>query len=779
MDGTDPSLSALEPGAGLSLEAPIGDILDPAVRARVTVGPPGAWVIPGELDESAPRVGTDSYTNLLVDIQHHAARHERHVRSVYRLESLKAVREASQWRLDFDPKTQRVVLHSLAIRRDGELIEQADLQRARFLQRETGLERFTLDGDVTLMLLLEDVRRGDILDASFTVQTQPRFLAHRHWLYERISAAHSFRAYRLSVVFPEEFGMAWRAHDAAFAPIATAHPDGTRWSWSVEKATAREPEPKTPPWFVRDRWVQCSNCASWSEVAEAFLHAWEEEWDSPELQRAADEIAKATPSIASRARRAIDLVQDDLRYLSVNIEMGGQIPCAPGEVLRRRYGDCKDKSFLLAHLLRKLGLSARPVLVNTELRQALASWLPMPGGFNHAIVEYELEGRRLWVDGTLTGQGGPALERTVPDFRLGLPLGPGVSALERVAPNQAGASHYEVRETFLIDSTDRPTHLSVLLTVRGMAADALRHRLLMEGSDRVAKERAEMYRSLYRDARRLGSMEWRDDRRRNQIVLGDAFELSQAVMPVDGGRAAVFHCCAHTILAALSLPDELKREAPLALPYACRIDHYLEIVAPDLPRMEAGRTQFVDPAFSFGFQPKQTRGRWLLHYQLQTAADHIPAAQYSRHRRNLEKLWPCLTMRFLLPGGAAKPWRPRANRGLLPPASAALESVPPPPVNGALLPTEPAAVLGSLPGAGVAETTMPSGVLPVVAPASRAIEVSPPRRSIEISSERSVSAAPRKRGRRKESIVPLIVVAVLIVKVIGWTIWAVLRAYGW
>ena len=76
------------------------------------------------------------------------------------------------------------------------------------------------------------------------------------------------------------------------------------------------------------------------------------------------EIEKAGPDLSTRIGKAIELIQDDYRYLSVNLEFGGQIPTPPEIIARRRYGDCKDLSFLLVNNLLEtnLGVSSRPVL---------------------------------------------------------------------------------------------------------------------------------------------------------------------------------------------------------------------------------------------------------------------------------------------------------------------------------------------------------------------------------------------------------------------------------
>src|SRR6185369_17537776 len=102
------------------------------------------------------------------------------------------------------------------------------------------------------------------------------------------------------------------------------------------------------------------------------------------------------------------IVQDGFRYLSVSIELGGQIPADPEIVIRRKYGDCKDLALLLTRLLRGLGVSARPVLVHGGLRKAVSELLPSPW-FNHVIVEFQIGEERRWVEATMKFQGGSAL----------------------------------------------------------------------------------------------------------------------------------------------------------------------------------------------------------------------------------------------------------------------------------------------------------------------------------------------------------------------------------
>src|SRR5688572_17793366 len=131
--------------------------LSPAAKRGVSFGPVPDWVVIRERDDTfrAPAGAPESV--LLLDYQFHTARRETYTRVARRFETPAAVQQGSQWRCDFDPATQRVSIHSIAVCRGEARMEQGSEARLRVLQREENLERLMLDGTVTVVLLLEDV----------------------------------------------------------------------------------------------------------------------------------------------------------------------------------------------------------------------------------------------------------------------------------------------------------------------------------------------------------------------------------------------------------------------------------------------------------------------------------------------------------------------------------------------------------------------------------------------------------------------------------------------
>jgi hypothetical protein len=89
-----------------------------------------------------------------------------------------------------------------------------------------------------------------------------------------------------------------------------------------------------------------------------------------------------------------------LRYVAIDLGIGGIRPNQPQTVLDRQYGDCKDKSILLISLLRSMNIKAVPVLVRTksegQIDPTFTSW-----SFNHMIVKAETADKKVfWLDPT-------------------------------------------------------------------------------------------------------------------------------------------------------------------------------------------------------------------------------------------------------------------------------------------------------------------------------------------------------------------------------------------
>jgi tetratricopeptide (TPR) repeat protein len=604
----------------------------------VSVSPPGAGVIVREPDCAWRPAESLAHDLVLLDRQHLVAEHATYCRVVDRLNTPQAVRSCSQWQVDFDPATDRIIVHWLRVLRDGAVIEHTNPAGFRCLQREENLERCIIDGGASLLVLLEDIRPGDVLDTAYTIKSTPRLMADHFSNFTCVSYPVHVGQLFVSFRFPEGRPLAWKSNISSLMPV-DATVDGVRelrWERAGIKPLATEDN--VPGWYLQGGWIQVSDFGSWQDVASGIHEAWSRHAMLAGLEARLAEIRGAAPGLAERADLAIRFVQDDIRYLSLNVELGGQVPSAPGTVLRRRFGDCKDKALLLARLLEELGLKAYPLLVHTRLRQELRNWLPSPL-FDHAIVSYELEGGWYCVDPTISQQGGGPARRFVPRYRAGLPVAAsGVDGLQVVDTPAGSDGRLRLEERFEIDPTGGPSDFYVNVQATGSEADRFRSALLQYGLDGVARERQQFYRAMLPGAARLGALEWCDDRDANALSLAERFELPGNDEGFLSQRYHLVDHSPHAITGMLPGTSEKTRKRPYQLPGPALVEHIIQVASPSLALCPGDSNLAQCAEFSFTCSLKAVLGCLTVTHQLELLAEEVPAAGIGAYMAALTRL---------------------------------------------------------------------------------------------------------------------------------------------
>ncbi len=172
--------------------------------------------------------------------------------------------------------------------------------------------------------------------------------------------------------------------------IAAGEPYETKWvrwtpagdgpSWELRDIPAIESEPRRPESAALAGWmgVAWGPKRTWSDVANWYASL------------ASTQLA-ATPELTAKSKALADtgacarFAQFDVRYVAVEIGIGGYQPHTAAEIFRNRFGDCKDKATLLRAMLKERGIDAHYVLVNTT-RGATEPSFPTVAAFNHVIT---------------------------------------------------------------------------------------------------------------------------------------------------------------------------------------------------------------------------------------------------------------------------------------------------------------------------------------------------------------------------------------------------------
>lgn len=414
-----------------------------------TVEPAPSWVTPSPSTEDAAAESSAPMSYRVIDEQYQlGARSETHYFHVVRVINQSAGLDAgSRIEIQFDPSFQNLVLHHLELVRAGKRLNRLD-RKYPLLRRETQLERQIYDGRETLSIVLDDVRVGDEIDYAFSVRGANPVFGDKFVALVglgNITAPETMHEVRLLASPSREIHYAM-VHGDLQPEIRTV--GGFREMVFRKDHTPRlDLEPGTPYSALIDRWLEFSEFADWAEVARWGASVFPRDARGPLLDQEADAIKAQASSTPERVLAALEFVQKEIRYFGTEIGPYTHRPASPETVLKKRFGDCKDKVALLTTLLDRIGIRATPILVSANLRGAAAQLLPSPLAFDHAIVRVDLDAQSYYLDATRTEQTGTLANRETAGFGQGLPLTSQGSALAAL-PTAYGTAHLTVTDTF-------------------------------------------------------------------------------------------------------------------------------------------------------------------------------------------------------------------------------------------------------------------------------------------------------------------------------------------
>ena len=410
---------------------------------------------------------------------------------------------ASQIELEFDPSYQALTLHMLDIVRAGQRVPKLDRKRVELLQREKQLEQRIYDGRVTVSIVLDDVRVGDEIELAYTVSGQnPVFggkFVHNAWM---TSHRGPVLLYQSRLLAPEARNIRY-LKGPADATVESQVLAGQRETiFRRQDVPTLRSEPGAPYAALLSEQLQFSEFADWAEVAVWGEKLFREPAAGPRLAQKAEELRAALTPPADPVRETLRFVQQDVRYFGIEIGAGTHKPNPPDQVLDQRFGDCKDKVSLLAALLQRQGVVARPVLVSTRLRQHVDRMLPSPLAFDHVIARVDIGGKTLWLDPTRGQQTGSLAARQVVGMGRGLELAAGTMALSTL-PTAFDSERMAVEDRIQVGNFTAAPTLESRITYRGDLAEGYREAINAQGLVAIADSLTAAYVKTYPKLRRL------------------------------------------------------------------------------------------------------------------------------------------------------------------------------------------------------------------------------------------------------------------------------------
>lgn len=558
------------------------------------VAPAPAWVASVEWDRSRPpsAEGPDGLERLLADTQIRlgAGGATRFFHGARRVVTAAGVENGAELSFEFEPSYERLTLHGVKVHRGRERLDALAGADVRVLQRETELERRLYDGRLTVHVILKGVRVGDVVEWSFSVQGSNPIFGGRYADREALAYGVPVDRLHLRLLAPASRKVRFALHGSDLPPTVARRGGEVEYRWDRSGLGGGEPEGDLPAGVDDLPWVQVSEWEDWGEVARWAASIAPAAETSPAM---AAEVRRwrALPGPEARALAALQFVQDEVRYLGIEMGAHSHLPRSPAQTFERRYGDCKDKSLLLVALLRALGIEADTALVSTEAGAAVERRLPSPIEFDHVIVRARLEGREHWLDPTRSLERGRLSARPPPEHARALPVRPDAVGLARIPDPEA--SIYQAFTTLRVPGFGRPAALEVTTRRGGNEATSMRRTLADVPRADLALRYLDFYAREFPSIAPAGPIEVQEDEGSGELVIVERYVLP----PVREGEERYFE--ADAIGSALVEPKTVLRRLPLSVSHPIDLRETIRIELPGPPDLEPDHRRLESAAAVF------------------------------------------------------------------------------------------------------------------------------------------------------------------------------------
>jgi hypothetical protein len=575
-----------------------------------------------------------SSTVLLEDIQVKVGRTtvDRYYHYTTKVDNTSGLDDLSQLRFYYEPSYQQLAIHFVRIQRSGQALQALRPNEIRVIQQEDELDQQLYNGTQAALIFVNDLRVGDIVDYAYTITGDNPVLGGRFADTFYFGDDGSIEEFSLRLLCPTSRALAIKTDNTDLQPTKQLIGDETEYVWSQKHVSDVDTDGSTPSWFSPYPRITVSEFQKWSDVVDwAMPYYGISPITDAALRSKVDKWKNTLQSPEERALAALRFVQDEIRYLGIELGRYSHQPTEPQKVFARRFGDCKDKSLLLATLYSALGIEAVPALVNTRARTSVDSWQPSPFAFDHVIVKATINGNTYWLDPTISYQRGGLSHYYPPPYQRALPLRTGSRGLEPIPAPTTGSGSIEAVEAYSRENGQAAITLSVTTTYRGSEADQMRYVLSISSLPALAKTFLNFYAESTPTITADGVPVVQDDESSNTLIIKEKYSIAE--MWKDDKHRFL----AEKIWMELQKPRVSQRTMPLAVSYPLSIRETILVDLGPGYSLPLTTEVFADDALRFDYRYTKNENQLRVDYSLQTFRDAVPVEKIQQHLAVLDR----------------------------------------------------------------------------------------------------------------------------------------------
>jgi Domain of Unknown Function with PDB structure (DUF3857)/Transglutaminase-like superfamily len=296
--------------------------------------------------------------------------------------------------IPFDSVTRITNLHAWCIPAQGKDYEVKEKDGAEMAMPAVQGSELIVDVRVKVVHI-PAADPGNLIGYEYEQEDHP-FVLQDIWYFQ---GSHPARESHYTLQLPP--GWEYRASWLNYSEVAPTRAGTNQWQWVVSGVAAIKNELDMPPHrgiegqmivsFVPTGGAQGKTFATWRDMGLWYMDLTRGRREaSPEIRQKVAALTAATPTPLGKMQNLARFVQRDVRYVAIELGIGGYQPHPAVDVFTHRYGDCKDKATLMSSMLKEIGVESYYVVINSE-RGAVTPEMPAHmGGFDHAILAIQL-----------------------------------------------------------------------------------------------------------------------------------------------------------------------------------------------------------------------------------------------------------------------------------------------------------------------------------------------------------------------------------------------------
>jgi len=236
---------------------------------------------------------------------------------------------------------------------------------------------------------------GNIVGYEYEVEEQP-FWLQDIWSFQE---TYPVRESHFSLQLPPgwEYKASWLSHPE----VKPTEGGGNLSQWVVSDIKGIRHESDMPPlsgvagqmivsFFPPGGTSRKNEFANWQDMGIWYGNLINGRMDASEpIKQQVSGLTAGKTTQLQKMQAIAGFLQHDIRYVEIQLGIGGWQPHAAPDVFSHRYGDCKDKATLMRTMLREIGVNSYHVVINTK-RGSVTRDSPAHNGFNHVILAIRL-----------------------------------------------------------------------------------------------------------------------------------------------------------------------------------------------------------------------------------------------------------------------------------------------------------------------------------------------------------------------------------------------------